>query len=197
MLLSAEAFGKSLDPPLTKQRIYQLINTNVLPLIKKKIDTEHPTVKNWLVNRRGIDHAPKPPNTRSIQPPSTKGEVDLDEILANFADLNIHELPKAALDKIRIMEVALKTRVERQHKRRELIERSLVQSVFGRLYQIDSNSWRTMGAALAPEVAGALGVDEPERVLVVEQMIDDKVMKTLAHVQRLLNDALKGWGVEE
>jgi hypothetical protein len=114
-----------------------------------------------------------------------------------MATLDVRRFKKIDIDKLKNLEGLLKIRVERQHKRRELIERSLVQSVFGKLYMIDSNELRVLGARLAPDVAGLLGVDDAEKVLAVEQRIDGEVLKILAHIQRVLHEALLAWGATD
>jgi hypothetical protein len=201
-LLNAPQLAASLKPPITKQRIYQLRDSGHLVLTGKKFDTDHPINASWLA---GYPYAvqPKPASTRhcttatpgvTIVPPPESEGGDAEELLEQVANLDFAKLTKAQIDKIKSLESALKIRVERQHKRRELIERSLVQAVFGRLYQLDANQWKTLSAKLAPTVAGVAGVDDPEKILAIEQCIDDEVCKVLAHLKRLLNDALVGWG---
>jgi hypothetical protein len=114
--------------------------------------------------------------------------------LLSFTD--IRTMPLADVQKARQIEVALKTRVERQHKRRELIERSLVRTVFGRLYTIDAQELRTLGGKLSPEVAGLFGIEDPALILAVEQRIDGEILKSLAHIRRVINDFLTGVGSE-
>jgi hypothetical protein len=123
-------------------------------------------------------------------------EIDAEEVLARLSSLDIRQLTPADVGKVARLESALKTRVEREHKRGLLIERSTVQTVFGRLHTIDVNELRTLGAKLAPDVAGLLGVDDPEKLLQVEKRIDDEVLKSLAHIKRVLNDFLKRAGGE-
>lgn len=232
MLISAPKFAASLEHPITKQRIYQLIERGDLVMTGKKIDTEHPVNAAWLAARQSAPPPPKgggrwpagsthnercgpgsnllPPGPRDPSKPPTPprhqipvdpsdpltGGLDAEEVLAHMSTLDIRRFNKVDIDKLKNLEGMLKIRVERQHKRRELIERSLVQTVFGRLYQIDSNELRVLGARLAPDVAGLLGVDDPEKVLAVEQRIDAEVLKVLAHIQRLLHDYLTAWGAE-
>lgn len=212
MLLTPPKFAALLIPPVTKGRVYQWIERGDIIRENGHIDTENPVNKAWL-STYPHDPQPKPANTRSTlvsgipmkkqkhpdaEPtlPDIEETHDAEELLAQVASFDLRKLNKATIDKIRVLEVALKTRVEREQRRGNLIDRSLVQVIFGKLYQIDTNEFRTMGAVLAPEVAGMLGVEDPEKVLKVEQMIDDEVIKILGHVHRLLNDALVKWGGE-
>lgn len=210
MLLSAEKFGLSLDPPLTKQRVYQLIKRGDLEKTGKKIDPNHPTNAAWLAAREGISHQPKSvgptkekreeiKKQRASAGPPPVGEDDIETfdaegVLEHLATLDIRKLPKADIEKMKTLEAALKTRVERQHKRRELIERSMVAAVFGKLYQVDTNHLRPLGATLAPEVAGLLGSEEPASILAVEKLIDEKIMRVLGHIKEILHSALVSWG---
>lgn len=210
MILSCEKFGQSLNPPLTKQRIYQLLARGDLIKENKKINTDNPTNAAWLA---GYPHhtQPKPVNYAGSvaaggipvapvapRPPAAPTEeLDAEALLEQVANLDLRTMTKASIDKIRVLETALKTRVERQQRMGLLIERKLVSVTFGKLYQIDTNELRPIGAALSPEIAGVLGVDDPEKILQVEQIIDSKVMKVLAHIQRLMNDFLVRVGAEE
>lgn len=204
MIFPIVKFAEWLNPPVTRQRVYQWIERGDLVKTGKKIDTDHPTNAAWIAGYPH-HHQPKPvgtvktavPGVIVSKPADTGDEAEdvlVENILERLATVDIRQIKKVEVDKFKSIEAALKTRVERQHKRRDLIERSLVQAVFGRLYQIDANELRVLGAALAPEVAGALGVDDPEKVLAVEQMIDDKVLRVLSHIKRVMNDALVSWG---
>jgi hypothetical protein len=220
MITSAEKFGQSLDPPITKQRVYQLITRGDLVLTAKKIDTDNPRNAAWIAARRTSTpphrgYQPAPEVRRAGRPPSNPsgysgrkaqqsgdGEdetdslagIDVEEVLSVMATMDVRRFHKVDIDKLKNLEALLKVRVERQHKRRELIERSLVQSVFGKLYQIDSAELGVLGARLAPAVAGLFGVDDAELTLRVEQMIDVEVMKTKSHIKRLLGDFLIAQG---
>ena len=149
---------------------------------------------------------PKPPNTKKKTvepppggppdciPPEWSGNVDAESVLERINSLDIRRLTNADVQKVQRLEGALKTRVEREHKRGLLIERALVQTVFGRLYTIDTNELRTLGAKLAPDICGTLGVEDPEKVLQIEQRIENEVLKTLAHIKRIINKFLLDTG---
>lgn len=129
-------------------------------------------------------------------PGGDSGEVDLETILDALNNLDLNKLPGAHVQKIQRLESALKTRVERMQKRGQLIDRALVSTVFGRLYQIHSNEFRTLGAKLAPSVGGELGVENPEALLRIEQYIDDEVIGILSHVKRVFDKFLQDVGAE-
>lgn len=122
--------------------------------------------------------------------------VDADDVLAYMSTLDIRRFSKAQVDKLRSMESMLKIRVEREHKRRELIERTLVQTVFAKLYQVDSAELGIIGSRLAASIAGIFESDDAELILKVELMIDIDTMKVRKHVKRILHDFLVKQGAE-
>jgi hypothetical protein len=124
------------------------------------------------------------------------GGLDLDAVLEAISQMDMSMLTGADVQKVARLESALKTRVEREAKRGQLIERKLVQTVFGRLYQIDSNQLKTLGAKLAPDIAGEMGIEDTGSLLRIEQKIDEEVSKMLAHIKRLIDDFLVGIGGE-
>lgn len=183
-------FSRWIDPPVTKQYVNKLINEGQIYVEDDLIDTDHPINAVWITARRERI-------TGEMLMDSPENDVMVDEILRKLATLDIRQVTKAEIDKIKGLESALKTRVERQQKRGELISRDFVQSVFGKLYQIDSNELRVISSVVAPEIAGVLGVDDDEKVLEIEKIIDDRILKVIAHVKRVLNDALKSWGAPD
>lgn len=208
--VSTQQLAEWLVPPLTKQRINDFCKRGDLFREKGKINTAHKRNADWLIAREGNAHQPKPPGRWPRAPksdapappppvyrPSTDTEfnsIDLEVILEAISQQDLSKLNGADVQKIQRMESALKTRVEREHKRGLLIERSLVQTVFGRLYQIDSNQLKTLGAKLAPDLAGEFGIEDAAALLSVEQKIDTEVNKILSHIKHLLDDFLQQIG---
>lgn len=214
--LSAQHFAEKAG--VTRQTIYNQIKAGVLFLgDDKKLDLDNPANLSYLRDRgvslddmkppekkRPSSGKKKPPakppgRTRSKAPADPLDglpAVDAEEVLARLSSLDIRNLTPADVGKVARLESALKTRVEREHKRGLLIERATVQTVFGRLYTIDSNELRTLGSKLAPDIAGMLGEEDPEKVLQVEKRIDDEVLKSLAHIKRVLGDFLRKAGAD-
>lgn len=164
-----------------------------------KIDSEDPFNKEWIAKRvaNPMGHKPvgKNPARGYIHAEELESVVpeDAEQFLENLSTTDLLKLPKSEIDKLKAMESMLKTQVERKHKRRELIERALVTSVFGKLFTIDSNEWKPLGAKISADLAGICGCDDPEKVLLVEKRIDDEVARILAHSKREMDDALKSW----
>lgn len=124
-------------------------------------------------------------------PEDILSNIDADEVLSRLSSVDIRNLSPADVGKVARLESALKTRVERQKKRGELIDRTIVQNVFGKLHTIDVNEWRTLGARLAPDIASIAQVDEPEKILQIERAVDDEVIKVLTHVKYTLGEFLR------
>lgn len=214
--LSAQHFAEKAG--VTRQTIYNQIKAGALFLgDDKKLDLDIPENLQYLRDR-GVSlddmkppekkpSTPRPKKSRSKPPAKPKSKapaappaelpgVDAEEVLARLSSLDIRNLTPADVGKVARLESALKTRVEREHKRGLLIDRAAVQTVFGRLYMIDSNELRTLGSKLAPEISGMLGAEDPEKVLAVEKRIDDEVLKSLAHIKRVLGDFLRKAGAD-
>lgn len=182
-----------------------------------KIRTAHPANQAWLSDRYGVQRselhlnagrpAKDPANPKSATPRKRPLESDPDALealdaidpeawLEALESLDLKKLSSADVQKVERIERTMKIRVERELKRGQLIDRATVSSVFARFYQIDTNELRTIGAKVAPDVAAELGVEDPETLLRIEQLIDGEIIKVLQHVKRLKDDFLEGCGAE-
>lgn len=209
LALSTQQLAEWLVPPISKQRINDLCKQGALFRDGSKILTDQARNAAWLLNREGTEPAHKPVGRwvhpggvkppPAVRPPAVDYDttsLDLEVVLEAISQQDLSMFKSADIKKARDLESALKTRVEREQKRGLLIERSLVQTVFGRLYQLDSNQFKTLGAKLAPELAGQFGIEDPAALLKVEALIDAEVLKILSHIKRLLDDFLVGVGGE-
>jgi hypothetical protein len=217
MKFSVAEFGKYLNPPLTRMRVNQLVTKGELFRgDDRKIDTAHPTNAAWIDSRKYTAAMPKsggrkpagdkPPGNkppRDISPPplviasQLTDEAEINDVLTRLVNArDIRTMSMVDVQKIHRIETALKVRVEREHKRRELIERSLVRTVFGKLWQVDTNELRTLGGKLAPDLAGLMGIDDPVISLMIEQRIDGEILKSLNHIKRIIDDFLVSVGSE-
>lgn len=195
--LKVKEFAKHID--VTPGKVYTWIRQGYLIQheASRMIDPNNPTNALWLIERQGYVsmHAEKPVGNKR-GPKEQCESFDAEEMLLQVGDISFDNLTKASVDKLHKMEALLKTRIERQAKRKELIDRSLVRTVFGRLYQIDTNELQPIGAKITPLILSITGVDDPEVALKIEQAIASEVMKTLQHIKRTLNDALNSWGTD-
>lgn len=201
--LTVRDFAAFITPPISRQRINDLCKNKILVRVNKLIDTDDPVNAAWIAHRL---EAPPPllmkKNTQGgWEPRGTDAPTgDTSDVDENFdatdalAELlrksDIRAISFNEVNKVQKIEAALKTRVEREHKRGDLIDRNLVRTVFARMYQIDAQELKMLGARLAPDVSGLLGIDDPVLVLMVEQRIEGEVMKSLNHIKRVINDFL-------
>ena len=219
--LSVGQIAKWVVPSLSLQRVNFLINRGDLYRENKFIHTDHPRNREWFATRIDAPEPVRPPGSKGYQtpppaeqpaaaphemwpPPPPKRQyenresegLDIEVILEAINAGTLGGLTGADVQKVARLEAALKTRVEREAKRGLLVERKLVQTVFGRLYMVDSNQWRTLGAKLAPDIGGEFGIEDAGALLRVEQKIDAEVTRILSHVKRLLDDFLVNIGAE-
>lgn len=144
--------------------------------------------------------APPPPPSDRMPSAEQYGPGEdmlrLEEVLEAVQSLDLTRLSAAAVQKVARLETALKTRADREYKRGQLIDRALVSTVFNRLYQIDSNELKTIGAKVAPDVGAEFGVEDTETLLRIEKRIEDEILRVLAHIKQVMDDFLRGVGAE-
>ena len=90
-----------------------------------------------------------------------------------------------------------KQELDIKKQRMELIDKIFVRKVFSKLYNIDVNEWRTLGANLAPEIAAAAGIDEPAMILRIEKIIEAGVFDILGSVKIVFAKFLKEMKAEQ
>ena len=199
---------------ISRARVNQYVTRGILHRVNSKIPTDHAGNKEWLLDRDGFERnelqAPgRPPGTPShtrigyVPPPPPDTDtptadaldtIDWDVVLDAISRMDLSKLSNAAVQKIQRIEAAYKTRVEHQTKRGKLIDRSLVSTVMGRLYKIDSDQIKPLGAKLAPAIGGLCGVEDTATLLQIEKAVDEETHRILSHVKRLMDDFLIGLG---
>lgn len=209
--MSTMQLGAWVTPTLSKMRVNTLCNEGQLVRENSKIHTHHPTNLAWLKSRIGAGEPPRvggrPPRTGGIArrhtaaptmilPPSGEGsQLDLELILHTIYErCDVSALSNADVQKVQRLESAEKIRVERMAKRGQLIDRAVIATVFAKLWQIDSNQLKTLGAKLAPKIAGKFGIEDAGSILGIERVMDEEIARILSHIKRLLDDALVGMG---
>ena len=160
------------------------------------LDSENALNRAWIEQRvKNPAHKPvgqSTHRTRILAPGDTTPSDDLIPE-GDLTPDQLKNMSKADIDKLKSMESMLKTQVERQIKRKELISRKLVAEVFGEIYSIEAQALKTMGVKLASDLAGFCGCDDPAAVLKVEQRIDGEVAKALKHITVTIDKALERW----
>lgn len=150
--------------------------------------------------------APKKPKKQ----PKKKGEKELQEVVGKALAKNpnmdvdldeleqsIERLPfKAQADIKKIIEQVRMLILKREEKRRELIPRDIVRRLFSEVYSIEGTEMKTLGTKIAPDIAAACGVDDPEKIIQIDERIEKEVYKIMSHVKRKIDNSLRSWGAE-
>jgi len=139
---------------------------------------------------------PRRPPRRQEKPQPDYVQVSDEHIKAfenmDFEDIDVRDLRTVDIANYQKFEKFLTDRMGREIKRRGLIERELVVKVMGRIHTIDSNEFKSFGARLTPEIASIAGLEDAEKILKIEQRIDDLVLESLQHIKRTIDDFLAG-----
>jgi len=163
------------------------------------------------IQRAATETAPrKPPVTAPPRPPTPprksprgqeKPQQDYVQVSdehikvfenTDFENIDVRDLRTTDIANYQKFEKFLTDRMGREIKRRGLIERELVVKVMGRIHTIDSNEFKSFGARLTPEIASIAGLEDAEKILKIEQRIDDLVLESLQHIKRTVDDFLAG-----
>lgn len=197
-----------LQPPVSRQRVNKFVHNESIIRDGGLIDTSNPRnldfIKSWSAR------VPPVPGVRVHDGTEPVGDelgviqdaaagdnmpqFDIEKILDAINSGHLRALNGSDVQKVQRLESALKTRVEREAKRGVLIDRRLVQVVFGKLWQVDSNQWKTLSAKLSADIAGEFGVEDIAVLLKIEQRIDKEVSRILSHTKVLINNFLTGVG---
>ncbi len=157
------------------------------------LDTDNPVNQDYI--RRCNDKKAQPEPTPKASPKNNttqnnKTVSDLDISTDSLAIDVLKALSKSSIDKLKVIEQINQIRVKTKKDRLELVERKLVEKVFSKLYMVDVNMWRTLGANLSPEIASIAKIDDNEIILKVGEIIEKEVFVILQHVKRTMNDFL-------
>ena len=169
-----------------------------------KLDPENPVNQDYVKrnqsksrkNKQAIAKSKeqsKPKQKTTIK--SDKEPQSVSELVNNLdiesVNVILGSLVPSDLNKLKVVEQIRKLQVETQKVRQELVARLLVQKVFAKLYMIDVNEWRTLGANLSPEIAAIAGIDDNEVIIKIGEVIEKEVFVILQHIKRIMDDFLK------
>lgn len=100
------------------------------------------------------------------------------------------QLSKQDLDKLKTIAQVKQIQVKTDKDRKQLVSRDLVRMVFSRLYRVMVNQFQQLGPNVSPDVSAAFGIDDGEKMLASEEIINRAVFKTLQQVKRIIVDFL-------
>ena len=150
--------------------------------------------------------------------------VDLEGIPPELLEIfvsGLGETKKVDLDAMKVLEDIKNKLLDRQVKRMSLVDRGLVREMLGKLYVIDTTELKTLGIRLAPDLASlvqekvkTIRNEEPEYkdspilsrvnefvnstdfMREINELTTAEVLKTLAHIKRLVDEFLQSVAAE-
>lgn len=146
----------------------------------------------------GEDVAEGETKTAGSDKPGAGEDINLADYLhENIAMSDLSLLSKQSAERLKIIAQIKQIQVKTEKDRGELISRELVSRFLGKMYTIDVNEFRPMGASLAPELAAIAGIDDSEKIIKIGERIEKEVFVILKHSKRLLKDFLTSLKVEK
>lgn len=118
-------------------------------------------------------------------------------------------MPKAWMDKLKIYEQMKTIRQAREEKRRSLVSRTLIKSVFGHIYEIHTTQFLTLKTKIIPDLLSIMSEkrtvtadmvgksvevfigNRPETITAADKIIDGESYAVLEAIKREINKALK------
>ncbi len=161
-----------------------------------KLDTDNPVNRDYIVRNQSKNKKSKDGSSQATEPsPATpekkesiflSGDMDFDKLNHNLEALSI-----SSIDKLKVISQTRQIQIKTKKERQELISRELISKVFAKLYMVDVNELRTLGANLAPEIAALAAIDDDEIIIKVGEAIEKEVFAVLQHIKRIVDDFLK------
>jgi hypothetical protein len=114
----------------------------------------------------------------------------------SLTNVEIVNLPKAWVEKIKIYESTKQIVQKRQQERRELISAKLLRIIFGKLFEIHTNEFLTIKSKSVANIAGVFGSTDEEKKLKAEKILDEDLWEVLQHIKIEFNKFLVKTGNE-
>jgi len=104
---------------------------------------------------------------------------------------------KQDADIAKIREQIMSLQLKNESLRNELVPRDTVKRVFNELYSVESTEMLSIGDRLSPEIAAMGGIDKPEIVIAIGQLIRNEVARSLDHIDTIFDRFLSGIALDE
>jgi hypothetical protein len=138
----------------------------------------------------------KPPSVKVAEkpapapPPPPPALVEF-RSLSELTESDLLGFSKQDVDKMKVIEQTLKTRLDREHAQGLLVKRQDVKQVFAKIYSVDTNELKSLEDRLTPAICGVFGEpDDSDAALQVRKMLNEEVTKSLKHIKRIINNYL-------
>jgi hypothetical protein len=129
-------------------------------------------------------------NANGLKPMGKKGASDL-FYKSDFAGFGKSKRDKSEWHLLWEKERALKLQIENDRKRGELLDRGLVQQVFGNIYQIHRAKFLAIGPAYTDLICGAAKIKDDRVKTTIQKIIDDECYDALASIKAEINRLLE------
>ncbi len=176
---------------------------------KTVINLDHRITKAYLASKTGSTKPPKVEKKKKavkVAPPSEPEEQKEPErnrfvrvcSLKDITPENLIDVDKQDIDKFEKYESALTKQQKREADRNELIRRNLVETVFAKLYSVDTNELKELENRLAPAICGIFKVnDDGDESIEVRKLMNKEITKSLRHIKRIMDTFLKRHKVKD
>jgi hypothetical protein len=191
---------KGIDPTHPTNIHYQHLQDGRRKQLIKAKTTKAITIKKKIVKRPSKGKKKKPKKKINRQRESLQESIDqAEEEVTNPSPINSdhnsanHDTALQTLNakKLKELEQVKKLQVETEIKRKQLVDRAIIERVFSELYLVDTNELKTLGGKLAPRIAAKYKIDDGQKIIEVERMIEAEVYRSLEHIKRIFNDVLE------
>lgn len=148
-----------------------------------KIDLSNQSNKEYMgmdrerAAERAFSPEPEPPSSKKIEMPS------------NISGPG-GKYSKQDLDKLKTIAQVKQIQVKTDKDRKALISRDLAEKVFSKIYRVMVTQFQQLGPNASPDISAAFGIDDSDKMLAGEEIINKAVFKMLQQVKRIINDFL-------
>ena len=169
------------------------------------IDESHPKTQSFLTapkrqRRQALEAkspttAPKPAKSKPIAPPPPKKPAEIQPTVPTTAPQNTRR--KSATEseggesyneaeRRKMIAAADLGELKTKQLRGELVEREDVRRVFFQTQAIDASQILTLGQRIAADVSALFAIDDPDKILAAQEIIDIEARSALAQAKALM-----------
>jgi len=193
---------------ISRQAMHQAVRREAVPVDDRNmIDLDNDVVRAWIAKRNRVkpgkqsdavksarQRAPaaQKPDTKPVEtPPPVAAGADpepYDPVPESkpYAPVSAEKLAAYDISDRKKLADAIKVEMANAQTRGELVRQESVREVINKLWTVDTTQWTQIGSRIAPDVAGALGVDDPEAEIRVRKIIDEAVYSVMANTQKII-----------
>ena len=108
----------------------------------------------------------------------------------SLTNVEIVNLPKAWVEKIKIYESTKQIVQKRQQERRELISKKLYRFTLNRLFEIHQNQFITIKSKIISDIAAVFGSTDDAKKIKAEEILDNELWEVLFTIKKEFNKSL-------